>query len=201
MKKFIIKENKYLKENIVGFYNRDYIGYKQKGNPDFINKLKNMSKKYSELDLVEDFIAVCEIVKTDLKSLIQNSSADKFSICVVPRSKKEHSYSNSQLLFKKAISSVASQMGFKNGTYAIKRIKDTKTTHNWRLGNNTGETPYVGITKDTCCFDKSKILGENIILIDDIYTDGVYVCDDCIQSLLDLGAKNVILYVVAKTRG
>ena len=47
-------------------------------------------------------------------------------------------------MFKKAISSCANKLGFINGTDAITRIKDTKTTHNWRLENNTGENPYTG---------------------------------------------------------
>ena len=42
---------------------------------------------------------------------------------------------------------------------------------------------------------------KNIILIDDIYTEGVYVAEDCVNTLLNLGAKSVMLYVVAKTRG
>ena len=40
----------------------------------------------------------------------------------------------------------------------------------------------------------------HIILVDDIYTKGVFVAEDCAQSLLDFGAKRVILYVIAKTR-
>lgn len=91
-------------------------------------------------------------------------------------------------------------MGFSNGTDAIKRIKDTKTTHSWRMEDNTGDMQYVGITKDTCQIDETKIVGKDIILVDDIYTEGVFVAEDCIQTLLDLGAKSVILYVIAKTR-
>ena len=44
------------------------------------------------------------------------------------------------------------------------------------------------------------ILNKNVILVDDIYTEDVFVAEDCIQTLLDLGAKSVILYVIAKTR-
>ena len=91
-------------------------------------------------------------------------------------------------------------MGFSNGTDAIKRIKDTKTTHSWRMEDNTGDMQYVGITKDTCQIDETKIVGKGIIPVDDIYTEGVFVVEDCIQTLLDLGAKSVILYVIAKTR-
>lgn len=48
---------------------------------------------------------------------------------------------------------------------------------------------------------KNKIKDKNIILVDDIYTPNVNVAEDCIQTLFDLGAKDVILYVIAKTRG
>lgn len=62
------------------------------------------------------------------------------------------------------------------------------------------DMPYVGITKDTCQINETKIVGKDIIPVDDIYTEGVLVAEDCIQTLLDLGAKSVILYVIAKTR-
>ena len=103
-------------------------------------------------------------------------------------------------MFKKAISSCAIKLGFINGTDAITRVKDTKTTHNWRLENNAGDNLYEGITKDTCRLDANKIIDKNIILVDDIYTEGVNVIEDCIGYLFDLGAKSVILYVTAKTR-
>ena len=45
MKRFIIKQNKYLDRDIEAFYNCDYVGYKKKGNPDFINHLKNLLVK------------------------------------------------------------------------------------------------------------------------------------------------------------
>ncbi len=118
MKEFTIKVNSYLSADISGYYNCDYVGYQKSGNPDFINHLKNMPMKSSELDLVKDFI----------------------------------------------------------------------------------DMQYVGITKDTCQIDETKIVGKDIIPVDDIYTEGVFVAEDCIQTLLDLGAKSVILYVIAKTR-
>ena len=77
---------------------------------------------------------------------------------------------------------------------------DLKTTHDWRLEHNTGDMPYVGITKDTCEIDKHAVENKNVILVDDIYTEGVFVDEDCIQTLLDSGAKSVILYTIAKTR-
>ncbi len=200
MKKFTIKANKYVDRDVTGYYNCDYVGYQKQGNPDFINRLKNMSKQYSETDLVEDFVTVCEKLSNDLKSIVQKENFSRVVICIIPRSKTDKSYSQSQLMFKKAVSSVADNLGFKNGINAIKRVKNTKTTHNWRLENNTGDDPYVGITIDTCEINKNTIKDANIILVDDIYTEGVFVAEDCIQTLFDFGAKDVILYCIAKTR-
>ena len=68
------------------------------------------------------------------------------------------------------------------------------------MENNTGDMPYPGITKDTCEICNSNIANKDIILVDDIYTEGVNTIEDCLQTLLELGAKSVILYVIAKTR-
>lgn len=56
MKKFTVKANNYLQTETKGYYNCEYVGYQKSGNPDFINHLKNMSKKSNELDLVHDCI-------------------------------------------------------------------------------------------------------------------------------------------------
>ena len=128
MKKFTIKANKYLDREVKGYYHCEYIGYQKRGNPDFINRLKNMSKQYSETDLVEDFVTVAEKLTADLKSIVGTHKHSDYIICTIPRSKTDKSYSQSQLMFKKAVSSVADSLGFKNGTNAIKRIKNTKTS-------------------------------------------------------------------------
>ncbi len=91
IKSFTINKNSYFNRAVKGYYNCDYVGYQQKGNPDFINRLKNM--------------------------------------------------------------------------------------------------PYKGITKDTCEINKSLIFGKDIVLVDDIYTEGVFVAEDCIQTLFDFGVK------------
>lgn len=41
---------------------------------------------------------------------------------------------------------------------------------------------------------------KHIVLVYDIYTKGINNCEDCLQTLLDFGAKSVIMYVVAQTR-
>ncbi len=200
MKKFIVKANKYLNKNVEAYYHQDYVGYNQRGNPDFINHFKNMSCLKSELDLVNDFVTACEIIANDIQKIIENKN-EEFVIITIPRSKADKNYKQCQLMFKKVVSGIANKLGLINGTDAIKRVIDTKTTHDWRMENNTGKNPYVGITKDSCYVDESKIFNKNIILVDDIYTEGVNVAEDCLQLLFDFGAKSVILYVVAKTKG
>ncbi len=199
MNKFKIEQNKYLKQDVNAYANCDYVGYHNKNNPDYLIRLKNGSKKYDEMELMEDFINVCDLVINDLQN-IKNMQDCDFSVCIVPRSKKEDSYSRCQLMFKKAVSCSAKSAGFEDLTNSIKRVKNTKTTHNWRLENNTGSSPYIGITKDTCDINKHSIKNKNIILVDDIYTKGINVCEDCLQTLLDFGANSVILYVIAQTR-
>ena len=84
-----------------------------------------------------------------------------------------------------------------NGSYVIKRIKNTTTTHLINTSaENDGARPYPGITKDTCSFNIDRIIGRDIILIDDIYTSGVNVDEDCIQALFDLGAKRIVFYSI-----
>lgn len=200
MKNFIIKSNSYLDRDVKAYYNCDYVGHQQKGNPDFINRLKNMTGAHREIDLVDDFIEVCERATKDLQTIIESENLKNCIACVVPRSKKEKHYLQKQLMFKKAISSVLDKLDVENGVNVIKRIKDTKTTHSWRLEDNKGDMPYKGITKDTCEIDKGKMAGKDIILVDDIYTEGVNVAEDCVQTLFDFGAKSVTLYVIAKTR-
>lgn len=95
---------------------------------------------------------------------------------------------------------------FIDGVDYINRIKDVSTTH---LVNSPlaqiylpnlckCDKPYPGITKDSC-FISDKVANQTILLIDDIYTLGVGVVEDCIQALYDKGAKRVIFYVVGRT--
>lgn len=89
MKEFTIKANSYLITDISGYYNCDYVGYQKSGNPDFINRLKNMTMKSSELDLVKDFMAVLERVSEDLNSIIKKNNLQECMIVVAPRAKAE----------------------------------------------------------------------------------------------------------------
>ncbi len=194
MKKFIIHQNQYLKQNIQGYYHTDYTGFKKFGNPDYLNDLKNTFNNFSEIKLNTAINQLYTVLKVDL------SKFDKsLTICIVPRAKAENTYRYNQLLFKKVVQSVINKLGFKNGSNYIIRHKDTKTTHlaHTQYGGN-GDMPYPGITKDTCTIS-NQIKNKNILLVDDIYTSGINIDEDAIQALLDKGAKSVIFYSVGKT--
>ena len=156
MKKFTITTNHYLQNDIPGYYNCDYTGYQKHGNPDFINRLKNMSNQYSELDLVMDFIQVFETAYRDIKLIISNAKLSDCAIAVIPRSKAEQHYKQSQLLFRKAISCVADKLNCQNATDALKRVKNTKTTHSWRMEHNLCRIRALQKTLATLTNQKSK---------------------------------------------
>jgi len=195
MNKFTIYANGgFLKQNIQGFYHTNYLRYGNPGNPDYINDLKNTFHNFSKGKLDKAMSQLYNVLKTDL------SQFDKsLTISIVPRSKAENSYSHNQLLFKKVIQDIVNELGFNDGSNYIIRHTDTKTTHlaHTQYGGD-GDMPYPGITKDTCNIS-NQVKNKNILLIDDIYTSGVNIDEDAIQTLLDNGAKSVIFYSVGKT--
>lgn len=138
----------------------------------------------------------------EIREILSASLPQPTAICVIPRAKSLASYSQDQLVFRRVIQKVISQLKENNpniidGTDYIIRHTDTRTTH---LPNDkgNGSDPYPGITKDTCTLS-AEIQGKNILLIDDIYTKTINVDEDAIQALLDAGAKNVTFFAIAKT--
>jgi len=198
MNKFTIYANNYLQYDIQGYYHVDYIGYRKPGNPDYLNDLKNTFNDFSKEKLDKAISQLYNVLKTDL------SQFDKsLTICVVPRSKAENTYSHNQLLFKKVLQYIISELGFNDGSNYIIRHTNTKTTHLAHSPRGAqyageGDMPYPGITKDTCSIS-NEVKNKNILLIDDIYTNNVNIDEDAIQALLDKGAKSVIFYSVGKT--
>ena len=94
---------------------------------------------------------------------------------------------------------VQSLAGFNDGTHDIIRHTDTKTTHRARWGyGGDGRMPYAGITSDTCTLS-DEIIGKDILLIDDLYTKTVNIDEDCLQALIDKGARSVYFYSIGKT--
>ena len=165
-----------------------------------ITTLKNQFGNTS-IDLLQRTSGdMLDILKRDLPLILRLSGKEKLTICVIPRSKAESSYLPTQLFLKKTIKAYATdQDGFQDGTDYIIRHTDTKTTHMSRSGNGgTGDMPYPGITKATCTISE-EVRGKDILLIDDLYTEGVNIDEDAIQELLDNGAKSVTFYSLGKT--
>ena len=47
---------------------------------------------------------------------------------------------------------------------------------------------------------QNVVKSKRILLVDDIYTEGVNIDEDAIQTLYEYGAKKVIFYSIAKTK-
>jgi len=200
--KTIIAKNDYLKRDTMGFCHQFYTGYMTRGNPDFLNILKNTFNQelYSNLLTARD--RVVGILMKDIPVILEETGLFNSLVVCVPRAKALSYYKPAQLMFLEAVKIAISCIPcVDDGTDCIIRIKNTKTTHIKKQTSipNDGPEPYKGITKDTCKIDKGKIKDRSIILIDDIYTKHVNIDEDCIQALLDSGAKEVIFYAVGYT--
>lgn len=203
MNSFNIITNSYLNTQTTGYYHQLYTGYGNRDNPSFLNILKNTYNSESKQNLNNAVNSVVEILINDLPQIIALESFDNCLIISVPRSKAYSSYNNTQLMFNKSVSIAAQNIiKARDGNNLIKRNIDTKTTHIKNAVNyiNNGHEPYPGITIDTCNINKEYIHNQNIILVDDIYTNGVNIDEDCIQALLINGAKKVIFYSVGYTK-
>ncbi len=199
LKKFRIRKNGFLNKDIQSYYSRDYLGYGNEGNPDFISHLKNQFGTTEKSIIQNAKYELVEILCKDLPKIREFYNTD-LSICVVPRAKAENYYSDNQMVFRRAISEIVGSLnGFEDCTKFIVRQINTRTTHMDRSGHGgDGDMPYIGITNVTCNIS-NDINGRNILLIDDIYTKGVNVDEDAIQALLDRGANSVIFYAVGRT--
>jgi len=212
--KFIIRENNYLHRETIGYYNKPYTGYGKPDNPAFINTLKNIfnNEKISELEQARN--TVTSILVEDLRFIMQEQHMTSCLCVSVPRSKIPSYYQNTQLMLLEGIQNAirtldqayvnsGSNLKIIDSTDCIIRTTTTRTTHvRKEISNfvNEGDRPYPGITSKTCAINKEKIAGQDVILIDDLYTYTVNIDEDCIQALYDNGAKNVIFYAFGYLR-
>ncbi|MBO8458861.1 MAG: amidophosphoribosyltransferase [Bacteroidetes bacterium] len=195
---------KALQQDIIAFYHSNYQGggkWRISGTiENLICTFKNDITPYPAQILSNAVKKLAQILNFDLPEILRLSGKQNLRVCVIPRAKRENSYSPNQLLLRATIQYVVQRLkGLVDGTHDIIRHTDTSTTHLARSGNGgLGELPYVGITKDTCNIS-DDIIGQDILLIDDLYTKTVNIDEDCIQALLDKGAKSVIFYSIGKT--
>ena len=208
MERFIVEKSGrwggiYLTQPINGYFNTYYVGYMNEGNPDFLNHLKNTFSRADSStlwNLINSKEKVVDCLVKDLPEIARTENIARPLCICVPRSKAN--MSEVQMYFRKAIQDACRKIGMEDGSRVIERVKNTCTTHlrNADVQNNDGPEPYPGITKDTCAIDMAKIRNRNIILIDDIYTKGCNIDEDCIQTLLNAGAQQVIFYAIAYTK-
>ena len=212
MEKFIIYRQKVLhdgrwqdvlKFNVHAFYHADYVV--EEGETEvkhIIWTLKNQWGYKTNADLAPVAHAWRGVVLQDLPAIYQRIQK-QLVVCVVPRAKAQNVYTSSQMRFREEIKAALCFLAsddFVDGTQYIIRRKDTKTTHLERSGyGGEGSMPYPGITKDTCEIS-AEVRGKDILLIDDLYTPGVYIDEDAIQALYDKGAASVVFYSLGKTR-
>jgi amidophosphoribosyltransferase len=207
MEKFTVLPNSFLSRTCNGYFNRYYTGYRTPGNPDFINYLKNQFQSQSPFLLEECREEVAKCVTEDLLAIRDQEGLHHVVVVTVPRSKAN--MPENQMGFRLAVQEAVNGLRrrgfreFEDGTFCIERHTNTRTTHiRKEVANfdNSGDMPYVGITKATCHIDARAVRGKTVILIDDIYTRTVNIDEDCMQALYDAGAARVILYAVAYTK-
>lgn len=203
MFRFSINRNRFLARGITGYYHQDYTGFRQPGNPDFLNTLKNTFNTEPRGNLLDARNEVRDILMEDIPEIIEETNIQNWICVCIPRAKALRTYSAAQLMFIEAVSLAADNIqGVIDGTDCIRRVANTLTTHlrNAAAIPNDGDEPYPGITVATCEIDTNRIRNQNIILIDDIYTRNVNIDEDCIQALINSGARNIVFYSIGYTR-
>ena len=210
LRKFNVEKNNFLHKKAIGYYVLYYLGYGRPGNPQFILTLKNTFCEKQTWELEQAKEKVKEILCEFVPLIMEREELSDCALVCVPRAKARNTYADTQLYLQRAVSEAAEKMDdVWDASDAITRIKNTRTTHfkkevervkaDGSKEANTGEKPYPGITKKTCEFDRDLIEGETVILVDDIYTLGINIDEDCIQALYDMGAERVILFALSYT--
>ena len=195
---------KCLSRDVQAFYHDDYFpgnNWKTIGTiENTVCTLKNDITPYTPVILRGACNRLAQILRTDLPQVLRATGLSQIRVCVIPRAKRETYYRTDQLFLRATIQSVVRRLaGFEDGTHDIIRHTDTKTTHRARWGyGGEGRMPYAGITNDTCTLS-DDIIGKDILLIDDLYTKTVNIDEDCLQALIDKGAKSVFFYSIGKT--
>ena len=201
MIRFQIPANEYLSRSTNAFCHVPYTRMGNPGNPDYLNDLKNTFNDFSEHKLQSAVQELRDVLQEDLPQILRSLGFVVITVCVVPRAKVENAYQPSQQLFRATVqAAIAQRHGFTDGTNYIRRHTNTRTTHlrnPIRNHTNDGPLPYPGITAETCEISPN-FMGNDILLIDDIYTPSVNIDEDAINALLKAGAHTVTFYAVGK---
>lgn len=201
MFKYEIAADDVLSVPVAGYFHDYYTKWNDPANSvRFLFNLKN-DDNASPHSLIAVMMGwLYEILEKDFGKLAAIHPEKSFTVCGIPRSKAERSYSEDQLGLKRTIRAATMALGLHDGMDYIVRTVDTATTHRkWcSCGAGAGEFPRKGLVRDTC-YLSPKIAGKDILLVDDIYTRTVGIDEDAIQALLDCGARSVTFYAVGYT--
>lgn len=166
----------------------------------YVVTLKNDLLKRKHLEVSSAMLQLLPVLMEDFAQIVKDHTGRKLTVCGVPRSKAECSYDPWQTGLKRTIRHAVSQnSNLADGLDFIVREMDTCTTHLKRSRHGgSGEMPRPGLIRDTCRLSLD-IRGRDILLVDDIYTPGVGIDEDALQTLLDAGARSVVFYAVGHT--
>ena len=182
MQEFLLeKDGIYLKNDIKAFYGMKYVSFETAS-----IQLKFGHQSYFQTcvkQMSEDFKRIpCDVITAIPNSKISTNNTNTFFEAV---------RQSSPYKYKKILS----------------RVIDTRTTHPMKYGDMLGHDQKgipvsPGYTAQSCSIDQYSIRGKIVLLVDDMYTSypkGCFVSRDCVQTLLDRGAKSVIFYAFASS--
>ena len=84
MNEFAIKTNQYLSRDTRAFFHVNYLGFRQPGNPDFLNYLKN-DNHWDDGKLPNAKSRLRSILMVDLPRIRELLQQNNMTVCVVPR--------------------------------------------------------------------------------------------------------------------
>ena len=188
----------FLDRDIDLYFHAHYYGFSSAENTiKYVNYLKNDRRDFDKLIAASEDRAAA-VLAVDLAELV--GVYGPLTVCGIPRSKREDAYPPEKMGLKRAIrKAIAMNPDLSDGLDYIVRHTNTLCTHRsyWGYGGD-GEGPRRGLMHDTCNIS-AEVAGNDIVLVDDIYTAGVGIDEDGVQALLDAGARSVIMYTFGCT--
>ena len=193
-----IGNDAFLDRDVDLYFHAHYYGFSSSENSiKYVNYLKNDRRDYDQL-IAKSEDKAAAVLAADLAELVRVYGP--LTVCGIPRSKREVAYPPEKMGLKRAIrKAMVMNPALSDGLDYIVRHTNTLCTHRsyWGYGGD-GEGPRPGLMHDTCRLS-GDIAGNNIVLVDDIYTAGVGIDEDGVQALSDAGAASVIMYAFGCT--
>lgn len=198
---FVEKDSRYLQQTVKGyFHDWYYTCHDPRTQIGYVVMLKNDYPPRTHKEICESMKTLRSVLAADFAQIVRDNKGRALTVCGVPRAKAECTYDKWQTGLKRTFRmAVKDNPELRDGLDFIVREKDTQTTHRARSGRGgNGELPRPGLIRDTCRLSP-EIKGRDILLVDDIYTSGVGIDEDAVQTLLDCGARSVVFYAVGYT--